>query len=58
MDMDIPSGMLCKAIAMVRDIPNEVDLVVDMKVAIPSGMLWTIMANIDIIPTLYRLVLV
>ena len=40
--------------AMVREIPREVSLVVDIKVAIPSGMLCIIIASIDIIPTLYR----
>lgn len=39
---------------MVREIPREVSFVVDIKVAIPSGMLWIIIASIDIIPTLYR----
>ena len=37
-----------------RDIPNEVSFVVEIKVAIPSGILCNIIANIDIIPTLYK----
>lgn len=53
-EIDIPSGILCRAIAIVREMPKEVDLVVDIKVAIPSGMLCNIIASIEIIPTLYK----
>ena len=53
-DTDIPSGILCKAMAMVRDKPKLILLVVDINVAIPSRMLCNIITSIDIIPTLYR----
>ena len=52
--MEIPSGMLCKAIAIVKVIPNFV-LVLEVKyVAIPSGILCKIMANMAISPTLFK----
>lgn len=53
--MLIPSGMLWKAIASVRAIPNFILLVVAIKVAIPSGILCKIMASMLIMPILYNL---
>ena len=53
----IPSGILCKAIAMVRLIPSVKLLLLVMKVAIPSGILCKMIANIEIIPTLYNVLL-
>ena len=38
-DILIPSGILCKAMAMVRVIPNAILLWADKNVAIPSGIL-------------------
>ena len=52
--IDIPSGMLWSAIEVAKDIPKDVSFVVEMNVAIPSGMLCNMIANIDIIPTLYN----
>ena len=51
--MEIPSGILCKAIAKERVIPRLVLEVVDRKVAIPSGMLCAMMASIETIPIRY-----
>ena len=42
---------------MVRVIPNDKLVFPAIYVAIPSGILWSIIANIDIIPTLYKLLL-
>ena len=56
-DIDIPSGILCIAIAIARDRPNDISLVLDINVATPSGILCNIIAIIDIIPTLYKGVL-
>lgn len=55
--MHIPSGILCSAIAIAMDIPRVMSLFVVMNVAIPSGMLWIIIAIIEMYPTLYRLLL-
>ena len=54
-DIDIPSGILCNAIAIDKVIPNFKLCVVAMYVAIPSGILCIMMAIIDITPTLYKL---
>ena len=40
--------------AIVRAIPNDLSLLDAIKVAIPSGILCNIIANIDIITTLYK----
>ena len=50
----IPSGILCRAIAVVNFIPKLIFLVVDIYVIIPSGILCNMIANIDINPILYR----
>ena len=48
--MEIPSGILCKAIAKDSCIPSDVSVVVDAYVVIPSGMLWIIKTKAEIIP--------
>lgn len=53
--MDIPSGMLWRAIAKDKVIPSTLLFVVDRNVVIPSGILWSTNTIIDIIPSLYRL---
>ena len=50
--IDIPSGMLWRAIAIVNEIPNDVFFVVDIKVIIPSGRLCSMIVIIDMIPIL------
>lgn len=47
--------MLCSAIAMASLIPSLEFTEVEMKVVIPSGMLWIIKTIIEIIPNLYSL---
>ena len=46
--------MLCNIIAIPKDIPKLTSKEVDIKVIIPSGILWSIIAIIEIIPTLYK----
>ena len=53
--IDIPSGILCKAIAIANFIPKVVFEVVEIKVVIPSGILCNIKTIIEIIPSLYSL---
>lgn len=55
MQMEIPSGMLCKAIAKANFKPNSWLDVVEIKVVIPSGILWSIKTIVVIIPSLYKL---
>ena len=51
----IPSGILCMAMAKVKLRPRVVLVELAKKVAIPSGILCNIIATIDIMPTLYKL---
>lgn len=53
--MEIPSGILCSAMAMANLIPNLEFTDVEMKVVIPSGILWIIKTIIEITPSLYSL---
>lgn len=57
MAIDIPSGMLCRAMDMASERPNLVFLVVVIKVMIPSGMLCNMRVMHDINPTLNRVVI-
>ena len=56
-DILIPSGILCNAIAILRESPILIFVELVINVAIHSGILCKIMANILIIPTLYSLLL-
>lgn len=55
MEILIPSGILCIAMAKVKLRPRVVLVELAKKVAIPSGILCNIIATIDIMPTLYKL---
>ena len=55
MAIDIPSGILCKAIASASFIPKLVFLLVEIKEVIPSGILCSIKTIADIIPSLWSL---
>lgn len=53
--IQIPSGMLWRAIANANFVPIITLFWVLAKVMMPSGMLWNIIAKNDITPTLYKL---
>lgn len=55
--MEIPSGILCRAIPIDKLSPKETLALVEINVVIPSGILCKISTIIDIIPNLYKLLL-
>lgn len=51
----MPSGILCKAIPIVKVIPKVKSCLLEIKVVIPSGILWKIRASTETKPNLYKL---
>lgn len=56
--IEIPSGMLCRAIEIASISPSLVSIFDETNVVIPSGILCNIKAITEMIPNLYRELLV